>query len=132
MAQLIDFELDAHTTILVEKAEDVAPEGMQRVAAGGAMAEQATKTFDAALAGIKPIARSIMAQMQEAVADAKEIQVEFGIKLTAGAGVILAKAAAEVTSSRAKREHACSGQEMIKRLLFNWIDTKSATPPISR
>ena len=36
-----------------------------------------------------------MAQMQEAAADAKEIGVEFGIKLTATAGVVLAKASTE-------------------------------------
>ena len=53
------------------------------------------EAFDTALAGIKPIARSIMAQLQDAATDAKEIQVEFGIKLTATAGVVLAKASTE-------------------------------------
>jgi len=71
------------------------PQGQQRVSIGGVTAEKAKDAFDTALAGIKPIARSIMAQMQEAAADAKEIGVEFGIKLTATAGVVLAKASTE-------------------------------------
>jgi hypothetical protein len=95
MARLIDFTLDSQTTILVEAAEDGTPKGMQRVSIGGATAEQAKEAFDTALAGIKPIARSIMAQLQDAATDAKEIQVEFGIKLTATAGVVLAKASTE-------------------------------------
>lgn len=95
MTRLIDFQLDSQTTILVEAADDGTPKGQQRVSTGGVMAEKASKAFDDALAGIKPIAATIMAQMREAVAEAQEIQVEFGIKLTASAGIVLAKAATE-------------------------------------
>jgi hypothetical protein len=95
MARLIDFELDSQTTILVEAADDGTPQGQQHVSAVGAMTEKANEAFDTALAGIKPIAQSIMVQLQEAAAEAKEIQVEFGIKLTATAGVVLAKASTE-------------------------------------
>jgi hypothetical protein len=95
MARLIDFGLDSQTTILVEAAEDGTPVGQQQVSVGGAVVEKANEAFDTALAGIKPIARSIMAQLQEAAVDAKEIEVEFGIKLTATAGVVLAKASSE-------------------------------------
>jgi len=45
--------------------------GQQHVSASGGLTEKANEAFDAALAGIKPIARSIMAQLQEAAADAK-------------------------------------------------------------
>ncbi len=95
MTRLIDFQLDQQTTILVEAADDGTPKGMQHVSIGGATAEKAKEAFDTALAGIKPIASSIMAQLKDAVADAKEIEVEFGIKLTATAGVVLAKASTE-------------------------------------
>jgi hypothetical protein len=95
MARLIDFKLDSQTTILVEAAEDGLPQGQQHVSTTGAMTEKATEAFNTALAGIKPIARSILEEMKEAAADAKEFQVEFGIKLTATAGVVLAKASSE-------------------------------------
>jgi hypothetical protein len=95
MARLIDFQLDPDTRVLVEVGLDTVPQGPQRVSAGGVLIENASEAFDTALAGIKPIARSIMTQLGEAVADAKEIQVEFGIKLTASAGVVLAKASTE-------------------------------------
>ena len=95
MARLIDFSLDSQTSILVEAAEDGTPKGMQHVSIGGASAEKAKEAFDTVLSGIKPIASTIMAQMKEAAVDANEIQVEFGIKLTATAGVVLARASTE-------------------------------------
>ncbi|MBK1657771.1 CU044_2847 family protein [Paracraurococcus ruber] len=95
MTRLIDFQLDGNTAVLVEAVEDGTPKGQQRVSVGGATAEKASKTFEEALAGIKPIASTILTQMRDAVAEAQEIQVEFGIKLTASAGVVLAKAATE-------------------------------------
>jgi hypothetical protein len=95
MTRLIDFELGSQTSVLVEASDDNMPHGQRQVSAGGAMTEKAQVAFDTALAGIKPIARSIMAQMREAAAEAKEVEVEFGIKLTATAGVVLAKASTE-------------------------------------
>jgi hypothetical protein len=71
MARLINFELDSQTTVLVEAADDGTLLGQQHVSASGGLTEKANEAFDAALAGIKPIARSIMAQLQEAAADAK-------------------------------------------------------------
>ena len=87
--------MDEQATILVETSDDAPMEGEREVSVGGLVVERATEAFDATLAGVKPIARAVMTQMRDAVADAREIDVEFGIKLTATAGVILAKAAAE-------------------------------------
>lgn len=94
MARLIDFKLDGNTTVLVEAANDSTPKGQQLSSAGGTV-EIASKTLDETLSAIKPVARTIMAHMREAVTEAEEIHVEFGIKLTATAGIILAKAATE-------------------------------------
>jgi hypothetical protein len=97
MSRLIEFQLDptGQTVVLVESDETVPAQGEVRVSAGGAVAEKAAQAFDAALAGVKPIASSVMRQLTEAAAEASEIAVEFGIKLTAKAGVIIAGAAAE-------------------------------------
>lgn len=95
MTRLIEFTLDNTTSVLVEAADDLPATGMERVSERGVVAELASDAFDAALAGIKPIAASVMAQLKDAVADAKEVQVEFGIKLSASAGVVIAKASTE-------------------------------------
>jgi hypothetical protein len=43
---------------------------------------------------------------------------------------VLAKTAAQIAARRAKREHACSRQKMVQRLLLNRIDTKSAASAV--
>jgi hypothetical protein len=96
MRRLIEFNLDStgQTKVLVEADDpDGVPQGQVRVAASGVAAEQASKAFDAALAGIKPVAAAVMREVTAAVADA--IAVEFGIKLTANAGIIIAGTSAE-------------------------------------
>ena len=98
MRRLIEYNLNStgQTKVLVEADDPTGvPQGQVRVAAGGVAAEQATKAFDAALAGIKPIAAIVMREVTAAVADADEISVEFGIKLTANAGIIIAGTSAE-------------------------------------
>ena len=97
MSRLVEFPLDStgQSTILVESDDTVPAQGEVRVSVGGAVAEKASQAFDAALAGIKPITAALMRQLSEAAAEASEIGVEFGIKLTANAGVIVAGTSAE-------------------------------------
>ena len=97
MSRLVEFPLDStgKMTVLVEVDDTVPAQGQMRVSAGGAVAEKATQAFDSALAGVKSVAASVMRQLAEVAADANEISVEFGIKLTANAGVIIAGTSAE-------------------------------------
>jgi hypothetical protein len=97
MPRLIEFKLDpsSETTILVEADDTIPAAGMTRVSTGGILTDQASKAFDTALVGIRPIVDSVTRQVVEAVTEAQEIEVELGFKLTADAGVILARAGAE-------------------------------------
>jgi hypothetical protein len=97
MSRLIEFALDTKgkTIVLVETDDTIPAQGQARVSVGSAVAEKANQAFDAAIAGIKPIAVTVMRQLTDVVADASEISVEFGIKLTANAGVILAGTSGE-------------------------------------
>jgi Trypsin-co-occurring domain 1 len=97
MSRLIEFRLDdgGQGTVLVEADDSIPAEGQTRVSTGGILAEQANKAFDNAMAGIRPIVSSVARQVMAAITDAQEIEVELGFKLTADAGVILARAAAE-------------------------------------
>jgi NTP-dependent ternary system trypsin peptidase co-occuring protein len=96
MSHLIEFALDpkAQTVVLVE-TNDPPTQGQTRVSVSGAVVEKANQAFDAALAGIKPIANTVVAELTKVVAGASEISVQFGIKLSGNAGVILASSSAE-------------------------------------
>jgi hypothetical protein len=97
MGRLIEFDLDAtgQTKLLVESDDPTPVQGQMRVSVGGAVAEKASQAFDAVLAGVKPIAETLKRELTHLVTDANEISVEFGIKLTANAGVVLAGTSAE-------------------------------------
>jgi Trypsin-co-occurring domain 1 len=97
MSRIIEFRLDdgGQTTVLVEADDSIPAEGQRRVSIGGLLIEQANKALDNALSGVWPIAAAITRNVLDAMADAQEIEVELGFKLTADAGVILARTAAE-------------------------------------
>lgn len=62
-------------------------------ASPGEVAGKAKDSFSEAVAGIKPIAEAVIGQLREL--GPTETTVEFGIKFSAKAGVILASAATE-------------------------------------
>lgn len=93
MKQIVAYPLVEGGSILVEV--DV-PEGggFERVSRVGDIV-QASKTFDDALEQIKPAAQKIIAKLRSLTDPPDEIAVEFGIKLGAKAGAIIASADAE-------------------------------------
>ena len=95
--RIIEFRLDdgGQTTVLVAADDSIPAEGQTRVSVGGMLTEQASKTLDNALSGIRPIVSAVTRHVMDAVADAQEIEMELGFKLTAEAGVILANTSAE-------------------------------------
>ena len=93
MAHLIEFEMADGGTVVVE-ADDEQLAGFQPAAASpGEVAAKATESFEAALDRLLPPIAAIGERMRSL--SPEEVQVELGVKLTAEAGVIVAKAAAE-------------------------------------
>jgi len=90
MKQLVEYELEDGSTILVEV--DLPEAGIERAARGDQIVK-AKERFSEALEQIKPVAQTVLSKLGSLSAD--EIGVEFGIKLSAKAGVILASADAE-------------------------------------
>jgi hypothetical protein len=97
MSRFIEFNRgdEENSVILVEANENFPVDGPVQVSVRGVMAQKANEAFDAALAGVTPIASAVIQRLKEAVTDAGEFEVEFGVTLTAEAGVILARTAAE-------------------------------------
>lgn len=70
-------------------------EGVVRAARPGEIAERAGQTFEAALQKIQPAAVAIISRLREVSDPPDQVNIEFGIKLSAGAGAVIASAGAE-------------------------------------
>jgi len=90
MKQLVEYELEDGSTILVEV--DL-PEAGIDMAGRGDQIVKAKERFADAIEQIKPVAHTVLATLRDLSAD--ELGVEFGSMLSAKTGVILASADAE-------------------------------------
>lgn len=92
MSELVRFETGQGNWLLVEMDDEAV--GVDRVARrepDGVIV--ASSRLEEAVAQIKPAIRSVLATLRELAPD--EHEIEFGIKLTAEAGVVVAKTAME-------------------------------------
>ena len=94
MTQLLEFPLENGETIWVEVAE---PEmgGLVPAARPGEVVSRAQQTLEQALEKLKPTAEAIISKLRYISEPPDEIEVEFGLKLSAEAGAVLAAAGAE-------------------------------------
>ena len=90
MKQLVEYEIKDGNSIVVEV--DLPDAGIERASRSDQIIK-AKERFGDALEQIKPVAETVLSKLRNLSAD--EIGVEFGIKLSAKAGVIIASADAE-------------------------------------
>lgn len=95
MKRLIEFLQEDGTELVIEVDEPVPDGGVVRAARPGDVVQRASQTFEAALSRIKPMASGIVTTLQDLAQSPDEIQVEFGVKLSASAGAVLAAAGVE-------------------------------------
>ena len=96
MKQLIEFPLDNNETILVEV--DISEEnkyGERKVSRKGDLIKQATLNFKDSLLKIEPVAETIIGRLTRLSKHPEEIEVDFGIKMNAEAGAIIASSGIE-------------------------------------
>jgi len=103
MKRLVEFPSDSGEPILVE-IEDVGLSGeTRRCLSASAVVERAQTSFEDALDRVRPMATGLVGKLR-AIGDAAgsppdEVQVQFGIVLSAEAGAVLASASAEANYS---------------------------------
>lgn len=85
MTTYVEYELEDGTTLLIEAEEAAGGLVPASRSAEGIAKIQARKTFEEALQGIKPWARTLCQQLEDLVTD--EIEVTFGIKAVGEAGI---------------------------------------------
>ncbi len=95
MKHLVEYPLQGGGSINVEVDEIVPEGGIVPVARPGEIAVKASETLEEALSKIKPAAQSIITQLRSLHDVPDEVCVEFGIKLNAAVGALLASAGVE-------------------------------------
>jgi Trypsin-co-occurring domain 1 len=92
--QLAEFSLEDGTKFLIE-VEEPESGAIERVALpSGQIVLKAQQSFEDALNTVKPVASTVMNKFKELSAD--DVEVKFGIKLTADAGAVFASIGGEV------------------------------------
>jgi len=95
MKRLIEFPLEEGGTILVEVSDSQPEEGIVKAARGDEVVMHASQTFEQALDTLKPAAGAVVKKFRLLPDAPDEVQVEFGIKLSAAAGALIASTGAE-------------------------------------
>lgn len=93
MAGLVRVRLDDGGWLLVEAADGPAGPGPVKAGRAGDLVEEVSVALRAALRPVVAASREVLAELRDAGPD--EVKVEFGVKLSASAGAVLTKGAAE-------------------------------------
>jgi hypothetical protein len=95
MKRLIDFNMDDGGKLVVEVEDVMFSSGAMRGGLSSDIMVKAEQTFESALARIKPAVRAIAASIHDVYHPADEVEVTFGIKLSAEAGAIITSTSTE-------------------------------------
>jgi hypothetical protein len=90
---LVEFKTDDGAVVAVEAAEQGRP-GSRLVARGDGTV-QAARTFEGALEGVRAAAESALRVFRDGSLRPDGVEIEFGVKLSAETGAIIAKGTAE-------------------------------------
>ncbi|WP_221356235.1 CU044_2847 family protein [Streptomyces beigongshangae] len=92
MDGLVEFRTADGAVIVVEGAED---ESGSRLVARGDGTVLAARTFEGSLEGVRAAAESALRVFRDGSLRPDSVEIEFGVRLTAEAGALIAKSAVE-------------------------------------
>lgn len=90
MKHLVEFPLEDGTTMMVE-VEESEVEGLERVSRGDII-ERSQQTLEKSLEKVRPAAQYIIEKLRSLHDSPDEVEVQFGINLSAETGAVLAAA----------------------------------------
>ncbi|MFI5688342.1 CU044_2847 family protein [Streptomyces sp. NPDC051636] len=93
MNRLVEFTTEDGAVVVVETADAAA--GSRLVSRGEGPAAQTARTFESALDGVRAAAQSALRVFRDGTLRPDSVELEFGVKLSAEAGAVIAKGAAE-------------------------------------
>lgn len=122
MKSIVRFELDDGSPIFLEVDEpDTTLEqtGMGLVGrlddVAQALAQRSSIRFDQALATVRPAADAVLARLRDLAVSPDTVSLEFGVKLTAAAGAVIAS----------------SGLEANFKVTLNWSNLRPELQPLA-
>ncbi|WP_280403990.1 CU044_2847 family protein [Nocardia brasiliensis] len=93
MNELLEFKTDDGTAVLVEV--DSNEPGFEKVSRGGDAVAKAKRSFEEALVDVRAAAERALAVFTEGPLNPDGLEIEFGVRLNAEAGAVIAKTAVE-------------------------------------
>jgi hypothetical protein len=94
MKRLVEFPLEDGTTMLVE-VEEPDQGGLVKASRSDDVIARAHQTLEKSLEKVKPAAQFVIQKLRELHDSPDEVQVSFGLKLSAEAGAVLASGGVE-------------------------------------
>ncbi len=88
--KLVEFELESGDSIFVEVKETEETDG--RISLRDDVVEKAQLSFESAFDKIKPVASTIISKLRNLKEPPEEVEVKFGLKMSAAAGAVIAAA----------------------------------------
>ncbi len=95
MKHLVEFPLEDGDSILVEVDEPLSGAIDDRIGISDEIAQKAKQSFESAISKIQPVANAIIAKVRSLNEPADEVEVKFGLKMSAELGAIIASGNAE-------------------------------------
>lgn len=92
MDGLVEFKTEDGALVVVEGAEDATG---SRLVSRGDGPDRAARTFESALDGVRAAAESALRVFRDGSLQPDAVELEFGVKLSAEAGAVIAKGSAE-------------------------------------
>lgn len=97
MAKLVKFDVGDGQTVLIE-VEEVKSEEIKPVSKSpGELAAKARKTLSEALDGLEPMVRTLKQRLNSLTDPEDEVEVKFGVKLSAEIDAVVTKLGSEAT-----------------------------------
>jgi len=93
--KIVEYKLESGGSVFIEVEETELDRGRSPVSKKSGVPEEATKEFEKALDGVKPAADLILQKLQNFTSKPDNIEIDFGIKMSAEAGAIIATTAVE-------------------------------------
>jgi hypothetical protein len=93
--RLVEFPLAGGGTVLVQVDDDPAPQGEVTRGWGGrdqGVVQQAQQSFEQAVSRVQPAIQGLLQQLRSLAETPEEVQVEFGLQLSAEVGAFVAGA----------------------------------------
>lgn len=93
MTTLVEYPLKGDRSILIEISDEDKASGLTRSAREGKVIEKAIEEFGKVMESVNYAAKTVLDSLSDL--DAQHVAVEFGVKLSGGLDVIIAKASGE-------------------------------------